>query len=356
MSLHTAVEDIKKGINNKDIKCVVWDLDNTIWDGVLTESCNVTLKPGMKEIIAQLDSRGILNSVASKNNHDDAVRKLNELGLLEYFLYPEINWNAKSSSISKIQKNLNIAIDTFMFIDDQPFELDEVKAVHHDIECFDASEYQKLLSLDRLNPRFVTVDSKMRRKMYSDDIKRKEVEESFEGTPEAFLASLSMHFIIENAAEEDLKRAEELTYRTHQLNSTGVTYDYDDLKGFLSSHSHRLYICELNDCYGSYGKIGLALVEIKEAHWHLKLILMSCRVISRGVGTVLLSYIMREAKKDGKRLVADFKKNDRNKQMYVAYKFANFNVKEDDGNGNLVLENDLSFIQEFPPYIKLEIK
>lgn len=340
----------------KEIKCVVWDLDNTIWDGVLTESYNVKLKPGIKKIIMELDFRGILNSIASKNNREDALRKLREFGIEEYFLYPEINWNPKSSSIKKIQQNLNIGIDTFMFIDDQPFELDEVKAVHSDIECFLADRYKDILSLKRLNPRFITVDSKKRREMYLNDIKRKVIEESFEGTPEAFLASLDLHFVIAPAVEEDLKRAEELTYRTHQLNATGVTYDYDQLRSFLNSDGHKLYICELTDKYGSYGKIGLALVELHEEYWHLKLLLMSCRVISRGVGTVLLSYIMKETKKAEKKLLADFKRTDRNKQMYVAYKFANFNVKEDRGNGNLVLENDLTIIQEFPPYINIEIR
>ncbi|MDP4181569.1 MAG: HAD-IIIC family phosphatase [Bacillota bacterium] len=339
----------------KDVKCVVWDLDNTIWDGVLSEADCVKLKPGIKDIILELDQRGILNSIASKNNYDDAFSKLKEFGLDEYFLYPEISWNPKSVSITRIQKNLNIGIDTFMFVDDQLFELDEVKACHGEVECFQADNYMRLLTLERLNPRFITIDSKMRRKMYLDDIRRHSVEESFEGTPEAFLASLNLHFIISPAKEEDLKRAEELTFRTHQLNATGVTYDYNELLNLMNSDKHKLYICELTDRYGSYGKIGLALVEILDDCWYLKLLLMSCRVISRGVGTILMTYIMKETKKAGKILIADFKRTDRNKQMYVAYKFANFSVKEDDGNGNLVMINDLSVINEFPPYINVEI-
>lgn len=347
---------ISDKIKIKELKCVVWDLDNTIWDGILAESDDVKLKHGIKEIIFELDSRGILNSIASKNNHEDAIKKLEEFGIEEYFLYPEINWNPKSTSISRIQKNLNIGIDTIMFIDDQPFELDEVKAVHNEVEVFNGDNYIDILSFDRLNPRFITVDSQKRRQMYQEDIKRKVIEESFEGTPEAFLASLNLHFVISPAIEEDLKRAEELTHRTHQLNATGVTYDYNELLSFLNSDKYRLYICELTDRYGSCGKIGLALVEIKEEYWHLKLLLMSCRVMSRGVGTVLLSYIMQEAKENGRKLLADFKRTDKNKQMYIAYKFANFSVKEDDGKGNLILENDLTFIQKFPPYINVEIK
>jgi len=339
----------------KEIKCVVWDLDHTIWDGILLESDDVKLKPGIREVIKALDSRGILHSIASRNEFDFAMGKLKEFGLHEYFLYPEINWNPKSSALANIQKNLNIGMDTILFIDDQPFEREEVKTAHPDVTCLDAVEYISLPSMPRLNPRFITEDSVRRRMMYLDDIKRKTEEDEFQGTPEAFLASLNMEFIIHGAWEEDLKRAEELTVRTNQLNATGRTYDYDELNAFRLSEKHKLLVCELIDNYGSYGKIGLALVEIKDDCWHLMLMLMSCRVISRGVGTVFMSYIMQEAKKAGKKLLADFKTTKKNRQMYISYKFANFKEVSSDNDGNILLENDLSIIQPFPPYLKVTI-
>ena len=80
----------------KGIKCVIWDLDHTIWNGILLESEDVRLKPNIEEVIQILDSRGILHSIASKNSRDDAMGKLKEFGLDEYFLYPEITWSAKS--------------------------------------------------------------------------------------------------------------------------------------------------------------------------------------------------------------------------------------------------------------------
>ncbi|MCP5052451.1 MAG: HAD-IIIC family phosphatase [bacterium] len=341
--------------SNKEIKCVIWDLDNTIWDGILVESDDVQLKPGIVEIVKTLDSRGILHSVASKNNHDDAMEKIRAFGLEEYFLYPEINWGAKSISVGKIRESFNFHMDTVLFIDDQPFEREEVKSVHADVTCMDALDYASLPDLPRLNPRFITDDSSLRRKMYSDDIKRKVEEESFEGPSETFLASLDMHFIIHDAKEEDLKRAEELTVRTNQLNATGRTYDYDELNQFRLSDTHKLLVCELTDRYGSYGKIGLALIEMKEEHWHLKLLLMSCRVMARGVGTVVMSHIMMETKKAGKKLLADFKKTGRNRQMYIGYKFANFKEVSSDEDGNIIFENDLSMIQPFPPYIDIKI-
>jgi FkbH-like protein len=346
----------KKMNKTKEIKCVIWDLDNTIWDGTLLESDDVRIKDGIIDFIIELDSRGILHSIASKNNYDEAMAKLREFGIDEYFLYPEIHFNAKSTSVANIQKNLNIGFDTFIFIDDQIFERDEVNFAHPAVECVEALEYKKLFLYHRLQPRFITEDSKRRRLMYLEDQKRNENEKSYQGPSEQFLAELKMKFTIAKAQETDLKRAEELTIRTHQLNATGVTYDYEQLKKLMVSDRHKLYICELTDKYGSYGKIGLALLEINEQHWHLKLLLMSCRVMTRGVGTVLLSYIMNEAKKAGKKLLADFKKTDRNRHMYVTYKFSNFKEVGAEDNGLILLENDLSSIQPYPPYLTLELQ
>jgi len=338
--------------NLKEAKCIVWDLDNTIWDGVLLESEKVELKPGIKEILEEFDSRGILHSIASKNNYDDAIDKLKEFGIDQYFLYPQINWNAKSSSIAEIQKKFNFGIDTFVFLDDQQFEREEVASLLPEVETIDALEYAEILKKERLNPKFITADSKQRRSMYQSDIIRNQTELEFKGPQEEFLASLNMEFVISDAAEEDLKRAEELTVRTNQLNATGRTYDYNELNEFRLSENHKLIVCELTDKYGSYGKIGLALVEMNEDEWHIKLLLMSCRVMARGVGTVLLSHIMAEAKKANKRLFADFKVTDRNRMMFVTFKFANFKevAKNED---YVVLENDLTNIQGYPDYIKV---
>ena len=97
----------------KEIKCVVWDLDNTVWEGILLEGDNIELKPGIADVIKTVDQRGILHSIASRGDHNDAMKKLHEFQLDDYFLYPQISWNAKSHSIANIQKNLNFRIYIF---------------------------------------------------------------------------------------------------------------------------------------------------------------------------------------------------------------------------------------------------
>ncbi|MEH2382485.1 MAG: HAD-IIIC family phosphatase [Nostoc sp.] len=343
-----------KQADKKAIKCVVWDLDNTLWEGILLEDDRVYLRNQVVEIIKTLDSRGILQSIASKNDDARAMAQIQEFGLHEYFLYPQINWNSKSSSIHEIAKSLNLGIDTFAFIDDQLFELEEVSFSLPEVLCINTTELAYIADMPEMNPRFLTEDSKLRRLMYISDLERNNYEKEFVGTQEEFLATLNMFFTISYAQEDDLQRAEELTVRTNQLNTTGYTYSYDELNHFRQSDKHKLLITSLDDKYGSYGKIGLVLVECQEFVWTLKLMLMSCRVMSRGVGTILLNYIMTLAKNNNVPLRAEFVSNNRNRMMYVSYKFAGFQETEKIGD-LLILENDLMRIQPFPKYVNVKI-
>ena len=336
------------------IKCVVWDLDGTLWNGVLLEGDRVSERDGVAEIIKTLDARGILQSVASKNEHREAMAKLEEWGLAEYFLHPQINWNSKASSIAKIARLLNIGIDSVAFIDDQPFELEEVRFSLPEALCLNAGELDGLLDMPEMNPRLITKDSKNRRLMYVSDLARRKAEEEFVGPKEEFLATLGMVFTISSAREEDLRRAEELTLRTNQLNTSGYTYSYKELASFIRSDRYKLLIASLDDRFGTYSKVGLALIECAKDVWTIKLLLMSCRVMSRGVGSILLSFIMRMAREEGAQLRADFIPNGRNRIMHVTYKFAGF--KEVGKVGELtILENNLTRIQPFPEYVKVQI-
>lgn len=353
ITLNSALTDNKQQ-KIQSIKCVVWDLDNTIWNGILLEGDRVCLRHNILDIIKTLDSRGILQSIASKNEYSSAIAKLEELRLHEYFIYPQIHWNSKVSSIKEIAKLINIGTDAIAFVDDQIFELEEVNFSLPEVLCINVDRLEYLLEMPEMNPRFITEDSQKRRQMYISDIQRNQAESEFIGSQEEFLATLNMHLTISAAKEEDLQRAEELTVRTNQLNTTGYTYSYDELNMFSRSDNHKLLIASLNDKYGNYGKIGLALLEYSDSFWTLKLFLMSCRVMSRGVGTVMLNYLLKLAKDNNVRLRAEFLSNNRNRMMYIAYKFSGF--KEIDNNGALViLENDLKTIQPYPKYMNIEI-
>jgi FkbH-like protein len=334
------------------IKCVVWDLDNTIWHGILSEDATVNLRAGVTDIIKTLDARGILHSIASRNDFAQAMAKLEDFGLREFFLYPQINWNSKAASLTTIAGSFGLGPDSFAFVDDDPFEREEIKFFHPEVLCLDAADLSRMAEMPALMPDTLTADAKMRRRLYLDSLAREQAEAEFVGPREEFLATLGMVFSIAPVRVEDLERAEELTVRTHQLNATGYTYSREELNQFRQSDSHRMLIASLRDRFGSYGRVGLALVECTERVWTLKLLLMSCRVASRGVGTILLNHIVEEARRRGVVLRAIFVPNDRNRMMYVTYKFAGFREKERRG-GCLILEHDPKVKRPAPDYVEV---
>ena len=336
------------------IKLVIWDLDNTLWDGTLLEGDGIILRPGIRETLATLDQRGILLSIASKNDHEAAFRKLQELGLPEYFLYPQINWSSKAANIRSIIKSINIGANTVAFLDDDPFEREEVRHALPELLILDAADAAGLTQRNEFMPPFITEDSSRRRQMYQADIERNKAQEEFAGPEEAFLASLDMKFTIAMAREDDLQRAEELTVRTNQLNTTGYTYSYHELNGFRQSPRHLLFVASLDDKFGTYGKIGLALVEKESAVWTIKLLLMSCRVMSRGVGTILMNHILSLARSAGVRLRAEFRSNGRNRMMLVTYKFGGFKEVEKSGD-SIMFEHDLQHIQSPPEWVDFTV-
>jgi FkbH-like protein len=341
-----------KPSSGKAIKCVVWDLDDTLWHGILLEE-EVRPRSEVAEVMRALDERGILQSIASRNDHDLAMARLSALGLAGYFVCPQISWGPKSAAVKEIARLLNLGIDSIAFVDDQPFEREEVRFTHPEVLCLDgSSDLRSLLELPRMQPRFMTDEQKYRRVMYQQEFERKKAEETFEGTAREFLATLKMVLRIGPATEGDLERLEELTERTHQLNSTGYTYGLEELDRLRCSPQHVLLVAELSDRFGQYGKIGLALVDRSRDPWGLKLLIVSCRVMARGVGSILLQHVMQRAHDAGVVLQAEFRDTGRNRAMRVAYRFAGFQEVERRGELSL-FEHRLDSIPPVPDYVKV---
>ncbi|WP_103073562.1 HAD-IIIC family phosphatase [Solilutibacter silvestris] len=351
-----SISDLNGGAEDrhaqKTIKCLVWDLDDTLWQGKLLNGEARELKKGVAEVVRQLDERGILQSVASKNDYAAAWPVVEAFGLAEFFLHPQISWAGKADAVRTIAERLGIGLDTVAFIDDQAAERDEVAFYLPQVNVIDATEIPGLLDRAEFRLDVVTDEARMRRLMYRTDIARVEAEKSFTGSRGAFLSTLGMRMSILPAADGDLQRAEELTLRTNQLNTTGLTYSYEELEDLARSPDHLLLVAKLEDRYGSSGIIGLALVETSATIWTIRLLIMSCRVMTRGVGTVLLGHLLRKSANAGVRLRASFVHTDRNRQMYVTYKFAGFREVSQDAAG-LLLEHDLKRIHPFPDYVKL---
>lgn len=320
------------------VKCVVWDLDDTLWHGTLSEGDDLVLNAEALKTLRVLDERGILHSIASANDADAVLTALDRLGVSDYFLAPQIGWGAKSASVQAIADALNIGVDSLAFIDDQQFQLDEVAHSLPAVRCLPVGAIPQLTELPEFNPP-VSAESGLRREMYRSMAMREEEERAFDGPPQQFLASLGMVCTVVAAAPgDDLARAQELTIRTNQLNTTGIAYSRAELQELASSDTHRVLLAGLQDRYGPYGTIGLAVLAVDgEAAWTLELFLLSCRVLTRGVSSALLSGLAGAARASGRVLRARFRPNDRNRAMNVALRFAGFEQVSDSG-GTLLLE------------------
>jgi methoxymalonate biosynthesis protein len=306
------------------IKCLVWDLDNTLWQGTLLEGDQVWLPDAVRETIVELDARGVLHSVASKNDRELAWERLARLGIDAYFVLPEIGWGPKSDSVRRIAEGLNFAHRAVAFIDDQAMERAEVSFHLPEVRCYPAEQATILPELPEFSPAVATVDSRHRRQMYQAGFRRDAERAEFTGPDEDFLRSLELVMRIGRATEEDLSRVEELTVRTSQMNATGVYYSATTLRGLLADPRHEVLVITLTDRFGPHGAVGIVLLDKHPGVWHLKLLATSCRVVSFGAGSTILNWLINQAAVAHAHVVADFRGTDRNRMMEVAYRFAGF--------------------------------
>ena len=295
------------------VKCVVWDLDNTFWDGILieTEDPN-TLQPlpGVMETVRALDEKGILQSVASKNDYSQAWPVLERLGAAEYFLYPQINWGAKSASLRNIAKSLNIGIDTFLLLDDSVFERNQVSSALPQVRTFDPASLNTLL--DR--PEFdvpVTAESRTRREMYRAEEKRTALMESGNTDTVEFLKKCHLRMkLFVPGTEEEILRCFELVTRTNQLNMSGNKYSREEFDQILLRPDHKSFTFSCEDDFGTYGIVGFGQYRVEDGKLVFTEFAMSCRVAGKYVESALFTALLeREACNSGSFTVKKTKKN-----------------------------------------------
>lgn len=279
------------------VKCVVWDLDNTIWNGILIETDDpktLELRSGVLNLIKALDERGIIQSIASKNDFEPAMEILKHLKIDEYFIYPEINWGLKSDSLITIAKNLNINVDTFAFIDDSVFERESIKMALPQVRVFEENNIESLLELDCFNVP-VTDDSKKRRQMYRTEEKRNKAREESKSNVEEFLKKCEIQISVFNPYKEVEKlRCYELVQRTNQLNMSGVKYDIKEFEKVVSLKEYSTFAFSCKDLFGEYGIVGFCQYKVIEKTLVFTEFAMSCRVAGKFIESALFSYLLKD--------------------------------------------------------------
>jgi len=294
-------------------KCVVWDLDNTLWSGILIEDgvANLRLNVAAANAIKKLDERGVLHSIASKNNADEALEALEHFGIREYFLAPQINWGPKSAAITQIARQLNIGKDSLIFIDDQPFERAEVESAHENVRLLSEQSIDQLLNMPEFDVP-VTDESRQRRLMYREAEQR---EAAFQDAGVGFidfLRSCQLQLTIRNLDDGNCDRVHELSQRTNQLNYSGRAVTRAELDRLQHDPADGAgFVLSCRDKFGDYGIIGFAVVDYGKAG--VDHFFMSCRVQHKKVDHAFFGWLLERMGSRGvERIRVNFRSTGRN--------------------------------------------
>ncbi|CRK57370.1 FkbH like protein [Alloactinosynnema sp. L-07] len=317
------------------VKCLVWDLDGTLWDG-----CGDAIPfADAVRTLRTLDQRGVLHAVACRGEPDVAAAHLAGNGLLDLFTWVEVGRVAKSESIKRVAAELDIALDAIAFIAGDPTERAEVAAALPTVRCYPAEEAVRLPELGGFAARHATAESRGRRHLYRAEQLRKQAEAEHVGPTKEFMKSLDLVLRVRPADPADLSRTHELADRAHQLNTTGRTFAPDELLALCASPRHEVLVAELSDRFGSHGTVGLAVTAFSAADSVIELLVVSCRVVSRGAGAALVDHLIKAALADGRRPVAEFVRTEANRVMLITLRFAGFAVvHESDGQLTLAVD------------------
>lgn len=304
-------------------KCIVLDLDNTLWGGIIGEDGLEGIKLGngpvgkafveFQNLLLALHNRGIILAINSKNNPEDALQVIKEHPDMilkeEHFACMRINWNDKITNMLEIANELNLGLDSMVFFDDDPVNREYVRINLPQVLTIeipqDASEYaQILMSMNDFHVLKITDEDTSRGKMYLQDKQRKEFEKSTTNL-EDFLKQLDIKLKIKKADDFTIPRISQLTLKTNQFNLTTRRYQEEDIRKFVANQDSYLVGCgQIEDKFGDNGITGVFIVKKEnKSEWLIDTFLLSCRIIGRGVEDGILGHILQRAKDEGVNVV-----------------------------------------------------
>ncbi len=312
-------------------KCLVLDLDNTLWGGVIGEDGidNIALAltpPGnsfvaFQQAISDHYDRGVILAINSRNNPEDALQVIrthpNMILKEHHFAAMRINWNDKAQNLRELAQELNIGLDSMVFLDDDQTNRELVRALVPEVEVpdlpTDFSKYTQFLnSLDYFPKEAVTDEDKMRGNLYVTERLRKE-EEKAHASKEEFLASLNLELHFYEDDKESLSRLSQMTDKTNQFNIDKQPFTEAEISSFIDSSTHKVFHAKLSDKFGDYGIVIFAMVHITGSVWHIQSLLMSCRVFGRYIEDAFLSELLKRAFKEGaERVTINFRETEKN--------------------------------------------
>jgi FkbH-like protein len=305
------------------VKCAVFDLDNTLWQGVLREDGAENLYPRWSclHVMKALAARGILLAVCSKNDPEEAglVEQLLGKELFDLLVSVKLGWKPKSQNIRQIAKELNIGLDAMVFFDDNPVEREEVRANAPGVMVMDELQIMAALDMAMFEPiGLVTEESAARTRMYKEQARRAAAEtEVDQANIFQYYKSCDFKLDVRRPDATMAARIEELIQRTNQLNATGNRTTRESLSQYLGNPSqYHVASASLKDKFGDYGLIGVCIARREALDWEIIEFDFSCRAMGKHVEHALLSHLCRTVgRAPGSALTIRFKKTSRNKEM-----------------------------------------
>lgn len=265
------------------VRLVIWDLDETFWQGTLSEGDIQPLLHTM-HIVRELNNRGIVNAICSKNDFEHAKGKLQELGLWDDFVFPRISWQAKGPQIKDIIEKIQLRPESVLFVDDNKTNLNEVKHFVPGIQVCEPAFLDKLLEDTRFRGK---ADPARKRLQNYKILEAKHADrDELGGSNEAFLRESNVRISFHTDVSKEFSRIHELVNRTNQLNFTKNRWPEDIeearkvFEDFVDSEFFTDFgYIKVSDNYGNYGICGFYFIRMNELHHFL----FSCRILNMGV-------------------------------------------------------------------------
>ena len=372
-----AIETVFLRNTGKLKKAIIFDCDNTLWKGVVGEDgmegidMSQTSTSGkfyhlVQRIAVFLSKRGVIVGLCSKNNEQDVLDVLrNHQDMIlkeEHIVIKKVNWVDKASNLRAIASELNIGIDSLVFVDDSNFEINLIKEQVPEILTIQVptsiSDYPDLI-LKNIYTYFNLVlnsDDAKKTEMYKQQFERENSKIAFSSI-EDYLSSLEIELTVVKNDKAHMPRISQLTQKTNQFNLTTYRYTESQIDHFMSDKMYEVYAMFVKDKFGDNGLTGVCIAKEDEKdpkNVILDSLLMSCRIIGRNIEFVYVSHIIKDlANKGYQTLTADYNPTKKNDQVEDFYDKVGLNLIENIDGTKYYSLNIANFESKKVDYIKI---
>ncbi len=358
-------------------KCLVLDLDNTLWGGILGEDGLEGIKIGgdypgnafsmFQQQLLELSKTGIILTVCSKNNEQDVLEVWEKNIFLslkkEHFAAYRINWNNKADNIRELAEELNIGLDSIVFADDNPAERELVKQLLPMVEVPDFPDhpYQLPVFFREMQQKYfqvysVTTEDTQKTEQYRANAQRAEEQQQFTNLAD-YLASLNIELTIQKANALNLPRIAQMTQKTNQFNLTTLRYSNEDIDALIKNNE-TVFCLSTKDKFGDNGITGAIILKaISHSIVEIDSLLLSCRILGKGIENAFVFSIMQLLKSNGvEKVLSRYITTAKNGQVKNFYESIGFEITSE-SNGVKAYEMQIQKEDfKIEPYYKIEMQ